>query len=125
MGQKISPATPEPVGDDIVLHTLWGRLAYQLGGKEGYDIVAADDIAGTSPGAALTTLFKKFGPAVVLIDEWVAYARQLRDSPRQRRRRTPRRRGLRHPVHVRAGPHRGRRRGAQRGGAGIDPRLGD
>ena len=81
VGQKISPATPQPVGDDILLHTLWGRLAYQLGGKEGYDIVAADDIAGTSPGAALTTLFERFGPAVVLIDEWVAYARQLRDSP--------------------------------------------
>ena len=40
----------------------------------------ADDLAGTSPGAALTTLFERFGPAVVLIDEWVAYARQLRDG---------------------------------------------
>ena len=57
-----------------------GRLAYQLGGKDGYDLVRADDLAGTSPGAALTTLFERFGPAVVLIDEWVAYARQLRDG---------------------------------------------
>ena len=39
-----------------------------------------DDLAGTSPGAALKTLFERFGPAVVLIDEWVAYARQLRDG---------------------------------------------
>ena len=40
----------------------------------------ADDEAGTNPGAALRTLFEQCGPAVVLIDEWVAYARQLRDS---------------------------------------------
>ena len=39
-----------------------------------------DDLAGTSPGAALKTLFERFGPALVLIDEWVAYARQLRDG---------------------------------------------
>ena len=80
VGQKISPAAPQSVGGCIRLHTLWGRLAYQLGGKDGYDIVRADDLAGTSPGAALTTLFERFGPAVVLIDEWVAYARQLRDG---------------------------------------------
>ena len=80
VGQMISPSAPLPVGGGIRLHTLWGRLAYQLGGKDGYDMVRADDLAGTSPGAALTKLFKRFGPAVVLIDEWVAYARQLRDG---------------------------------------------
>ncbi len=80
VGQNIQPATPKPVGDGISLHTFWGHLAYQLGGKDGYDIVRADDLAGTSPGAALNTLFERFGPAVVLIDEWVAYARQLRDG---------------------------------------------
>ncbi len=80
VGQMISPSAPKSVGGGIRLHTLWGHLAYQLGGKDGYDIVRADDLAGTSPGAALTTLFERFGPAVVLIDEWVAYARQLRDG---------------------------------------------
>ena len=39
-----------------------------------------DDENGTNPGAALKTLFEQHGPAVVLIDEWVAYARQLRDG---------------------------------------------
>ena len=80
VGQMLSPSAPERVRGGIRLHTLWGRLAYQLGGKDGYGIVRADDIAGTSLGAALTTLFRRFGPAVVLIDEWVAYARQLRDG---------------------------------------------
>lgn len=80
VGQMISPSAPQRVKGGIRLHTLWGRLAYQLGGRAGYEIVRADDLAGTNPGAGLKTLFERFGPAVVLIDEWVAYARQLRDS---------------------------------------------
>lgn len=80
VGQTISPAAPEPVEEGVELHTLWGRLAYQLGGKEGYELVRTDDENGTNPGAALKTVFQKYGPAVVLIDEWVAYARQLRDG---------------------------------------------
>ena len=80
VGQKISPAAPEQVEKGIKLHTLWGRLAYQLGGREGYELVRADDEKGTNPGKALNELFERFGPAVVLIDEWVAYARQLRDG---------------------------------------------
>ena len=80
VGQKISPAAPEPTPDGCRLHTLWGRLAHQLGGRAGYELVRRDDEAGTNPGAALRTLFEQFGPAVVLIDEWVAYARQLRDG---------------------------------------------
>ncbi len=80
VGHKIPPASPESAVGGIRLHTLWGRLAYQLGDKAGYDMVRADDLAGTSPGDKLVTLFKHFGPAVILIDEWVAYARQLPDG---------------------------------------------
>ncbi len=80
VGQKISPAAPEAVEDGVILHTLWGRLAYQLGGRDGYELVRTDDEAGTNPGKAVNELFARFGPAVVLIDEWVAYARQLRDD---------------------------------------------
>ncbi|MCY3849326.1 MAG: DUF499 domain-containing protein [Acidimicrobiaceae bacterium] len=80
VGQMISPSKPEEVESQVSLHTLWGHLAYQLGGREAYELVRADDEAATNPGAALRTLFQQFGPAVVLIDEWVAYARQLNDS---------------------------------------------
>jgi predicted AAA+ superfamily ATPase len=79
VGQTISPATPDPVEDGIALHTLWGRLAFQLGGKDGYELVRTDDEKGTVPSRdALKALFKLAGPSIVLIDEWVAYARQLR-----------------------------------------------
>ncbi|MDE0578824.1 MAG: DUF499 domain-containing protein [bacterium] len=80
VGQMISPSKPELVEDGVSLHTLWGRMAYQLGGRDAYELVRVDDEAGTNPGAALRTLFQQCGPAVVLIDEWVAYARQLRDG---------------------------------------------
>ena len=84
-GHMISPAAPLAAEPGVDLHTMWGHLAYQLGGRDGYELVRADDQAGTSPGAALRTLFELCGPAVVLIDEWVAYARQLRDGDGGRR----------------------------------------
>ena len=84
-GTMISPSAPHLAEPGVELHTLWGHLAYQLGGRDGYELVRADDEAGTNPGAALRTLFARFGPAVVPIDEWVAYARQLRDGDGGRR----------------------------------------
>ena len=80
VGQVMSVADPKQVSDDTALHTMWGQLAYQLGGQEGYELVRTDDEAGTNPGDKLRELFRRYGPAVVLIDEWVAYARQLPDA---------------------------------------------
>ena len=77
VGNKISPARPDRKLDGTVVRTLWGELAWQLGGKDAYARIAADDEKGTSPGDALRGMFNDFGPCVVLIDEWVAYARQL------------------------------------------------
>ena len=80
VGNKISPGNPHTKPDGTVVRTLWGELAWQLGGKEGYALVAADDEKATSPGDTLRLLFNKYGPCLILIDEWVAYARQLHDS---------------------------------------------
>ena len=79
VGNKISPARPDPKPDGTVVRTLWGELAWQLGGKDAYARIAADDEKGTSPGDAIRGLLNDFGPCLVLIDEWVAYARQLHD----------------------------------------------
>lgn len=81
VGNEIPPSTPSRKTDGTVVHTLWGELAWQLGGAEGYAIVADADRTGTNPGNLMRELFTTFGPAVVLIDEWVAYARQLPDAP--------------------------------------------
>ncbi len=80
VGNKISPGNPVTKPDGTVIRTLWGELAYQLGGKKAFARVKADDEKATSPGDALRELFKEYGPCLVLIDEWVAYARQLHDQ---------------------------------------------
>ena len=80
VGNKISPGNPVTKPDGTVVRTLWGELAWQLGGKQAFARVAADDEKATSPGDALRELFNEYGPCLVLIDEWVAYARQLHDQ---------------------------------------------
>jgi hypothetical protein len=40
----------------------------------------ADDEKGTSPGDVLRELMNDYAPSLILIDEWVAYARQLHDQ---------------------------------------------
>jgi predicted AAA+ superfamily ATPase len=76
VGNEISPGQPKTKPDGTEVRTLWGELAWQLGGREGYEMVAESDRTATNPGA-LDDLLSRFGPAVILIDEWVAYARQL------------------------------------------------
>ncbi|MEM9553677.1 MAG: Swt1 family HEPN domain-containing protein [Acidobacteriota bacterium] len=80
VGNKISPGNPSTKDDGTVVRTLWGELAWQLGGREAFERLRADDEKATSPGDVLRELFKDFGPCLVLIDEWVAYARQLHDE---------------------------------------------
>lgn len=80
VGNKLSPGNPATKPDGTVIRTLWGELAWQLGGKKAYAKIQADDERGTSPGDVLRQLFNEHGPCMVLIDEWVAYARQLHDG---------------------------------------------
>ena len=80
VGNKISPGNPVTKPDGTVVRTLWGELAWQLGGKKAFARVKADDEKATSPGDVLRELFKEYGPCLILIDEWVAYARQLHDQ---------------------------------------------
>ncbi len=54
----------------ICANTLWGEMAWQLLGDEGYNLVAASDRDGTAPGKdVLAELLTKSAPCVVLIDE--------------------------------------------------------
>ena len=80
VGNKISPGNPVTKPDGTVVRTLWGELAHQLGGPEAFERVRADDERATNPGDALRTLLERCGPCLVLIDEWVSYARQLHDG---------------------------------------------
>jgi predicted AAA+ superfamily ATPase len=80
VGTKISPGQPSVKPDGTETRTVWGELAWQLGGAEGYAMVADADRTATNPGEALNQLLAAYSPCLILIDEWVAYARQLSDS---------------------------------------------
>lgn len=71
-------ARGEVKDDGTQVNTLWGELAWQLGGRTAFEAVRADDEARTSPRATnLVALLTEHAPCIVLIDEWIAYARQL------------------------------------------------
>ena len=61
--------------------TLWGELAWQLGGGDGFALLKDADATGTSPGKdLLRQILDLAAPCVVLMDELVAYIRQFSDG---------------------------------------------
>lgn len=77
VGTHLSPAGGSPKPDGTRVGTLWGELAWQLGGPPAYAVVAEADTTRTNPGERLRDLVAAHAPCLILIDEWVAYARQL------------------------------------------------
>ncbi len=60
------------------IRTTWGELAWQLGGAELFEMIAENDARGIAPGSnLLEAIFRKCAPCLILIDEWVAYLRQI------------------------------------------------
>jgi hypothetical protein len=85
VGNKISPGQTHTKKDGTVVRTLWGEIAWQLGESAGgleeaqkaYEMVRQADETSTNPGDTLKLLFNRYAPCLILIDEWVSYARQL------------------------------------------------
>ncbi len=77
VGTWLSPGQAQTKPDGTVVRTLWGELAWQLGGAEAFGRLAEADATGTNPGTELLADLFGDGPTLILIDEWVAYARQL------------------------------------------------
>jgi len=77
VGIHLSPGAPLVKPDGIKVNTIWGELAWQLGGKKAFEFVAEADASRTNPGEGLRKLITAYSPCLILIDEWVAYARQL------------------------------------------------
>ena len=66
----------QPSGRQI--RTTWGELVWQLGGADAFDMVAENDARGIAPGSnLLEAIFRRWSPCLILIDEWVAYLRQI------------------------------------------------
>ena len=80
-GTALSPGQPWKHGKQAI-HTLWGELAWQLGGEDAFALLKEADANGTSPGKdVLRTLLENHSPCVVLVDELVAYIRQFPERP--------------------------------------------
>jgi uncharacterized protein len=76
-GSAHAPGQPWKHGKQAI-RTLWGELAWQLGGSEGLALVKESDATGTSPGKeVLRELLSTYAPCIVLIDELVAFIRQF------------------------------------------------
>lgn len=81
-GINLSPNQPSERGA-LKIRTIWGQIAYQLLGAEGYEMIAESDRSGSAPGKEiLISLLKKAAPCVILLDELVAFYRQLDVSER-------------------------------------------
>lgn len=77
-GNDVAANQARKTSDGLELRTLWGHVAYQLGGAAGNALVADSDASGTSPGKeVLVELLERHQPCVILLDEMVAYMRQF------------------------------------------------
>jgi predicted AAA+ superfamily ATPase len=78
VGTSRGPQDVLSVEGGLKIRTTWGELAWQLGEAEGFAMVADNDERGIAPGSnLLEAMFKKYSPSLILIDEWVAYLRQV------------------------------------------------
>ena len=59
----------------MTTHTLWGEIAYQLGGAEAYELVRPSDETLAATGTQWLEAVVGEGPAVIMVDE---VARHLR-----------------------------------------------
>ena len=60
--------------EGVQVQTLWGELAYRLGGTALYDLVLESDQRRSAPGVAkLRQLLAQAGPNLILLDELLHY----------------------------------------------------
>ena len=60
-------------GETFAARTLWGWVAWALGGQDGYDVVRAQDEARVAPGGDEIVALLRRGPSLILIDELLEY----------------------------------------------------
>lgn len=61
--------------EDVLIYTLWGEIAYQLGGVEAYELIKKSDQARVAPGAHSWDRIIGDQPALIMVDELARYLR--------------------------------------------------
>lgn len=75
------PANGRFVEDGVHIQTIWGELAYQLGGKSAYELVRKNDEGLIAPAGIFKQVLEKCKPALILVDELADYC--VKASARQ------------------------------------------
>jgi hypothetical protein len=60
--------------------TIWGEIAYQIGGESGYEVVRKSDEQRTTPGTQVWEKLIGDEPALIMIDEIAAYLRAAKGT---------------------------------------------
>jgi predicted AAA+ superfamily ATPase len=82
VGTAFGANQPIAVEGARTVKTLWGLMAVKLGGWKAYETLKASDEARTNPGsAAIIPILQEAAPCLILLDEVVAYARNLDGVP--------------------------------------------
>jgi len=81
VGNRFGAGETHPKTNGITINTIWGEIAWQLGGADAYELIVDSDRNRTNPGDAIRDVLTVCSPCLVLIDEWVAYARELYEKP--------------------------------------------
>lgn len=67
------PANGRTPEEGVHIQTIWGELAYQLGGKAAYEIIQKNDEGLISPAGLFKQVLAMTKPALILIDELADY----------------------------------------------------
>ncbi|MCA6573123.1 MAG: ATP-binding protein [Pseudanabaena sp. M57BS1SP1A06MG] len=62
----------------VRVHTLWGEIAYQIGGVEGYSLLRGSDEQKVSPGTVVIDKLTNKEPTVIILDEIAQYLRRAK-----------------------------------------------
>ncbi len=73
-------AVHRPQGSELVPYTLWGEIAFQIGGAALYRAIGDDATAPAAPGGSYFETVFKGRKAVVMLDELAQYAARLEAS---------------------------------------------
>lgn len=81
VGSDLDPSSGISHGN-VTTYTLWGELAYQLGGEAGYELVAESDLRSkAAPGTGVWSKLVGDRPTLIMLDEIARHLRAAKAIP--------------------------------------------
>jgi hypothetical protein len=62
----------------VTTYTLWGEIAYQVGGVAGYQLLKGSDVQRVSPGTVVLERLMRGQPTLIVLDEIAQYLRRAK-----------------------------------------------